>query len=325
MELATGVTTEEGVTSLTPSGLEVYYQSKPKRLYRVRGPAPYGQSGVPDFTEWVEVPSVTTVLDILEKGGLTWWGQDIGVKGGMELVRRSLLTVGEDANGVRHLIHTTGPNQGRIATSEEIIELLKLNKLTVNDVRDDAGKRGVDVHDALEAWAATGKPPVPEKFPHDQQGYVVGLNAFLVDLGASVKPIDFEVMVGSLQHRFAGRYDLRLSLEEQRRVVTRITKSRQPRYTKYATVPPGIGLLDLKTSAGVYSSHGLQLEGYEGASLEDGYEPTSWRAVLRVTSDGYYELVKSRVTFDDFLAIRTAFDAVARAEAALTAGARDGK
>jgi hypothetical protein len=319
---------------VTPSGLEIYYQSKPKRLYRVRdGRSNEGceeLGGVCDCDErlcaqWVEVPSVTTVLDIIEKGGLSWWGWKIGVESVMELVRRGLLAIGEDANGVRHLVHTQGPHAGHIATQEQVIELAKLNKLTSNDVRDDAGKRGVDVHDALEVWAATGTPPVPEKFPPEQRGYVVGLNAFLVDLGESVEPEGFEIMVASLVHRFAGRYDLRLRLKEPRRVVTKITDSRQPRYMKYATVPAGVGLLDLKTSKGIYSTHPIQLEAYELASVEDGHEPTSWRGVLHVTSDGYYELAPSRVSAEEFIAIRGAYDALKFAESTLTATARAGK
>jgi hypothetical protein len=40
---------------------------------------------------WREVPSVTTVLGILDKPGLPWWGMKIGVEGVLELVRRGRL------------------------------------------------------------------------------------------------------------------------------------------------------------------------------------------------------------------------------------------
>ncbi len=84
------------VTDITPSGIEVLYQASPKRLYKVRKPAPYGQSGFPDFYPWVEVPGVTTVLDVLSKDGLPWWAQGIGVAGVLELVKRGLLFEGID-------------------------------------------------------------------------------------------------------------------------------------------------------------------------------------------------------------------------------------
>lgn len=65
-----------GTTELTPSGLEVYFQSKPKRMYRVNG---------------VEVPSVTTVLGVLDKPALPFWGNKVGVDGVLELIRRGKL------------------------------------------------------------------------------------------------------------------------------------------------------------------------------------------------------------------------------------------
>jgi hypothetical protein len=332
VELATGETTEEGVTTVAPSGLEIYYQSKPKRLYRVRKPVRLPESSgaggdihPQDESEWVEVPSVTTVLDVLAKDSLTWWGQGIGVAGVMELVTRNLLFVGEDENGFMHLIHRTGPTAGRIATQAEIIELLKLNHLTTNHVRDVAAVRGSTVHDALEAWSATGFISDPATFHAEQSGYVTGLNAWIADLDGAAESEGTEIMVASLEHRFAGRYDNRLRLNAPRRLVTKITASRKPRYTKYAVVPAGVGIVDLKTSKDVYNTHGMQCEAYEGASVECGYDPTDWRAVLNVTADGYYQFVQSRVTFDDFLAIRAAYDAVGRADKALTAAGREGK
>lgn len=73
---------------LTPAGLEIYYQSGPKRLYRVRSdPETFKSAG----DTWREVPSVSTVLGVLEKGGLTYWGQGVGVDGVVELVNRGLL------------------------------------------------------------------------------------------------------------------------------------------------------------------------------------------------------------------------------------------
>lgn len=41
--------------------------------------------------DWLEVPSVTSVLGVLEKPQLVWWGQGVGVDGVLELVRRGRL------------------------------------------------------------------------------------------------------------------------------------------------------------------------------------------------------------------------------------------
>ena len=75
IETVIGSRTEgRGTTVETDKGLTIYYQSEPERLYRVNG---------------VEVPSVTTVLDILHKPALTWWGMKVGVEGWRTLVEKA--------------------------------------------------------------------------------------------------------------------------------------------------------------------------------------------------------------------------------------------
>src|SRR4051812_12394939 len=79
----------DGTITVTPSGIPVYFQSQPKRCYRL-GPE-YSQGGLSEEellaeaqaeTEgWREVVSVTTALDALNKGGLSWWGMGIGASG----------------------------------------------------------------------------------------------------------------------------------------------------------------------------------------------------------------------------------------------------
>jgi hypothetical protein len=82
-------------------------------------------------------------------------------------------------------------------------------------------------------------------------------------------------------------------------VVHHRTPKRGPQYAK---LKPGTLLADLKTSANVYmESHGRQLEAYELASVECGYEPTVARGIINVSADGTYKLVRSKCTSDDFL------------------------
>lgn len=66
--------------AVTPSGIEIYYQAGPKRLYRVRQPVGLSE-GMWEYSDWVDVPSASTVLQVLEKGGLSWWGMGVGVDG----------------------------------------------------------------------------------------------------------------------------------------------------------------------------------------------------------------------------------------------------
>jgi hypothetical protein len=192
------------------------------------------------------------------------------------------------------LTHNTDNTQ---ATQESIVALLTEHKLTVNHVRDKAGDRGQSVHDAFEAWARTGLKPDPSIYPDEERGYVEGLLAFLADV-PTIEPIAAEVLVASAEHGFAGRYDIRFRTWQPHDVVVHRTPKRGATYRRLA---PGLYLGDLKTSKGIYASHARQLEAYEQASVESGYEPTEARGILHVAADGTYEFVRSWATFEDFL------------------------
>lgn len=244
-----------------PSGIKVFYQSEP-RMYKVND---------------VEVPSVTTVLDVLHKGALTWWGMRIGVQGVCKLVERNLM-----------------PSEWW-HTPEDVEALLTSHKLTVNHVRDQAGDRGTSVHRALEDWADARVIPDPDKYPDNERGYVEGVLKFTQDVRA--ERLLSEVMVGSAEHAYAGRYDLRAKIQDSE-LVTSIKRDKREKF------PAGTYLLDLKTSKGVYDTHFLQLEAYEQASQECGFPATMGRLVVRVSKDGGYEVHRSPAVFGDFLTVR---------------------
>ena len=272
---------ETSISSDTPAGIQVYYQLAPKRLYKVKG--------VEEWQGWVEVPSVTTVLDVLDKPGLPWWGMKTGVDGIKQLIEMQAVVAGEGG-----LFTYDGASYVRVGT-DELVALLTKHQLTVNHIRDKAGDRGTAVHDALEVWADTGTLPDPLMFPVEQQGYVLGLRRFLEHVDP--EPEASEIGVGSVEHGYAGRYDLRISVKEAKSVSFHTTPKRG---MQFARLEPGKILLDLKTSSGVYDSHSRQLEAYEQASIECGYEPTSARGILRLLPDGNYEFVRSTATFEDF-------------------------
>ena len=286
-------------TAVTPSGIEIRYQAEPKRGYQVRSGV--RADGSHNF-DWRDAPSVTTVLGVLDKSAaLTWWGQKIGVAGVIELVNRGLLVGAYDTGGAEvggkwksYLAHEVS---GTPATLESVMPLIVSEKLSTNHARDKAGDRGISVHDAFETWCVTGNKPDPSIFPDEERGYVEGLNAFLDDVNP--EPYAAEVMVGSVEHGFAGRYDARIRIPKECQVVFHRTPKRGP---QYATLKAGVLLGDLKTSKGVYmESHGRQLEAYELASVECGYDPTTARGILHVNAEGGYELVRSICTGQDFL------------------------
>ena len=297
-------TTEEVLPhseTVTPSGIEIRYFTPPNRRYEVR------EKWQNEHRDWLPVPSVTTVLDILNKPALPWWGQGVAVEGVLELHAMGELRetyTASDRMGSRMLTVSNG-DVWHPATKESVVQKLTERQLTVNHQRDRAGDRGTAVHDAFELWAREGRLPDPEMFPEEERGYVVGLNAFLADI--QPEPLAAEVMVGSVEHGFAGRYDIRFQTSQEAQVVHHRTPKRG---AQYATLKPGLFLGDLKTSSGVYTSHMLQLEAYEGASIECGYEPTEARGIIHVTAEGNYEFVRSLATYQDFLDVVTAYNAL---------------
>lgn len=275
--------------STTPSGLSIYYQAGPKRIYRIC-PSETG----PDAPLWQEVPSVSTVLDILEKGGLSWWGMKVGIAGTLGIIR-------DYPDKVLSL--TEGIVDSYEGAVEWFVEELKAQKLTVNHVRDKAADRGTNVHSALEAWVETGITPDPEVFPENERGYVAGLVAFIND--AHPHPLASELMVASTEG-YAGRFDLLANLDFAGEVVTKTYPKRKPVRENVN----GVWLLDLKTSKSVYTTYHLQLAAYRKAMEECGYGTADQTGVVRLTDDGRYELVRGVAQYEDFLAILNAYRAL---------------
>lgn len=88
--------------AVTPSGIAVRYSPSPKRKYEVVMTCEESCQACDTPEEctalqWREVPSVTTVLGVLDKPGLPFWGNKIGVEGVAELVRRGELVVISDS------------------------------------------------------------------------------------------------------------------------------------------------------------------------------------------------------------------------------------
>lgn len=307
-EAATEAVEAEYVSqTTTPSGVEIRYAVKPKRKYEVRHVwNTDGKAQVVHKEEgWKEVPSVTTVLGVLDKPGLPWWGMKTGVEGTLELHKRGILREARlieagQMNGQKILAVPGEIGFGLVTAGvDEVLAHLTAQQLTVNHQRDRAGSRGNAVHDAFELWAREGTRPTPDMFPPEERGYVEGLCSFLEDVDP--EPLAAEVMVGSVEHGFAGRYDVRLRINKECQVVYKRTPKRG---AHYATLKPGVILGDLKTSSGIYpKSHYRQLEAYELASVECGYEPTDARGVIHVSADGGYEFVRSTATAEDFLCV----------------------
>lgn len=261
----------------TPSGISLYYQSEPKRLYRVGNQV---------------VPSVTTILDVLNKPALVWWAMKIGIEGAKKLQEK--VSCDPDTRDCNILDWNV----------DSITDNLTKEKLTVNHVKESAGRRGDAAHSIFERWAAGNALDSGLEYTQEELGYIQGLVSFLEDTKGHINPLQSEVMVGSVEHEFGGRYDLVADLDEARVV---IKANKKPKYETYS----GRFLIDLKTTKYVYDIQHLQLAAYEGASRECGYGYTDYRAVLRVTHDGRYEfVVTDRPCWDAFLAVKDCYNAM---------------
>jgi hypothetical protein len=245
------------------------------------------------------VPSVTTVNDVLDKPALPWWGMKMGMNVALEALRRGELVW---LNGEWQIL-VMGESEYVPATIDTMVEWAKFNRLTTNHVRDKGGERGTAAHNVFEAWASFGALAEPTGYPPEQEGYIHAALSFCQD--AEIEDAEVEVMVGSLRHRFAGRYDLRGVLSGDLWLGT------GPR-AKRMTFDRVRSLIDFKSSKDIYTGHFLQLEAYEGASIECGYDPTVERVVVLVNTEGRYKVKTSDRTYDDFLAVRAAYDAVKR-------------
>jgi hypothetical protein len=280
---------------VTPAGIEIYYQAGPKRLYRVRQsalPRPLGGLTHAPDAEWQEVTSVSTYLDVLEKGGLSWWGMKVGISGTLAWAKGDDLEIGAP--------DLDGPEVAKI------VDRLKEHRLTVNHVKSKAADRGTDVHKALELYAETGTLPDPKFYPESQEGYVRGLVSFLLD--SNLRVTHSEVMVASLDSDgFAGRFDVVGQVDGN--VAVRCYPKKASKYEK---VKFSSGIVDLKTSKGVYPSYKIQTAAYAAGFQQCGYGEIDAQYVLRVTADGKYELVESTATYKDFVAVMDAYNAVKR-------------
>lgn len=168
--------------------------------------------------------------------------------------------------------------------AETIQAALYANGLTADQEKQRKGKIGDDVHGALNEYVETGElfkldSDIPEARPYRQ-----ALARFIVDADPEI--LSSEVLVASTRHRYAGRYDLRLSFLKPTKLWVAVTqKDARP---ELIVVRPGTALFDAKTANNIYPEVGLQLAGYEQASIECGMQPTRYRMALHLKPDGTY-------------------------------------
>lgn len=133
------------------------------------------------------LPSVTTVLGVLEKRALYRWHEAKGCEGTIRAIRAGELD----------------PHECDIGEAIEVVRLLDLG---ADAEKKKAADRGLDVHGALEQWCRTGELPAAGELRIDARPYLRGLARWL--LSADPLPVQVERIVAHPTLLYAGRYDL---------------------------------------------------------------------------------------------------------------------
>lgn len=215
----------------------------------------------------VSAISVTSALKVLDKPMLLKWAEACGAEGAAWLASRGEL------EGV-------DPSQA--------IDIVRINGLGMEAKRDAGADRGTAVHSVLELWAREEAVPNLSDFPAEVRGYVQGLCGWL--LAARPKVSGVERFVGSVEHCYAGRLDMRASLDGRDSVI------------------------DLKTSRNgrIYPEAHAQARAYALADVECGSPEPDRVVIVGVADDGSFSTAECEATAEDWLAILRCHRAMAR-------------
>lgn len=271
--------------SVTPAGQALLFEDGLDgkwRSYRVcqlpEGLDVYDETTESAALEYVrehgeKLPSVTTVLGIIEKPGLQWAAARLTAKGCVDLAQNGGLP--QDPDQAWNALYRAG--------------------LTFRQIWDDKADRGTMSHEDL-VHLAEGRVLRPlGAYKPEERGFIQGVAAFISDLRPEIH--ESEQMVCSLENGYAGRCDLVCTLGA-------------PRFKDGTETPKGRGLVDLKTHEKLprtkpsnrfpegqlktpYPENFLQLGLYEIARRECGLETTDWQAVLTVDANGDYDFTCS--------------------------------
>ncbi len=211
--------------------------------------------------------SVTTVLKILDKPALLPWAESCGAEGAAILA----------AQGELKDVH---PSQA--------IDVVRMNGLGMAAKRDAGADRGTAVHQVLELWGREQRVPDLADFPAEVRGYVQGLCGWLLE--ARPKPLSVERFVGSVEHCYAGRLDMRATLDGRD------------------------VLVDLKTSptGRTYAEAHLQVQAYRLADMECGSAEPDGMVIVGVGADGSWSQTECEASAGDWLAVLRCHRAMAR-------------
>lgn len=216
---------------------------------------------------------VTTVIspfdsDYSSKQNLLKWAARTNGIGVAQLAAEGLSL--EDVEDMRSAL-------GWLGSADSIWTELEEAKLTFEDVRDKASKRGTNVHEMALAELGRGRPvPKFEGMTPEEIGYAKAVAAFWLD--KSPDPDAVEQVVFSPEMFVAGRLDFLGGLGTRE----------------------GRGVIDAKTSGFIGVKDHVQVAGYRMIAKECGFGDTDWGYILQLREDGTYRLIESVATPEQF-------------------------
>ena len=179
------------------------------------------------------VPSVTTVLGILDKPAVVAW----------------------KARATADAIIGNWPHVSKLIAEEGQEAAAKWAVLEADKARDTAAALGTSVHRLADLIGASDSPVEGITIADEHLAYVRAFQAFLARYGGSQSIVSSEKSVWSA-NGYAGTYDLFMWIPHEvgcRDSICSHVPSQE------------LWLIDIKTSKGYYPEYGLQLAGYRWA------------------------------------------------------------
>lgn len=160
--------------------------------------------------------------------------------------------------------------------------LLDQRGLRWEQIREEAGTSGTNVHEKVMHALAFGEsiPNLDDVPEADRKKAQAGLKWWSF---REPEVLQAEQVICSLEHGFAGTFDLRCRIKDPLR--------------------QGIGIVDYKTGGFISNKAMVQPAGYDLGCLHSGLadEPADWYMVVQLCDDGSFREIWSPATHEDFL------------------------
>ena len=155
--------------------------------------------------------SVTTLLGaVLPADGLVRWAEEQGARGAWQLAQDNLLPVDAD----------------------EVMRSVREHELGADAAKLKGATRGLNVHGLLEQYTRTGSPPNPADHPVEHRPYIYGLVRWLLHAKPDPVAESIEQIVCHPKLGYAGRMDLRATIDGRDLVVDAKTQPKGNIYDK---------------------------------------------------------------------------------------------